>query len=531
MNQALISPQDLHDALIATGPSGTREIAPLDLREEGSFGARHLLRAVNLPLSVLELRTRQLVPRLKTPVVLIDDGEGEAARGAALLIQAGYSDVALLEGGLSAWEAAGFAVFSGINVPSKLFGERIEQRFGTPHLDAQAVARMRDAGDDLVILDSRPFSEFRRMNIPSAINLPGAELVARVRAAAPDPKTTVIVNCAGRTRSIIGAQSLINAGLENPVYALKDGTMGWHLAGLALEKGQDRIAPDPTPEARQWGVQAAAQVAQRFQVGTIDADGLARLQADQDRTTFLLDVRAHAEYEAGHMAGAIHAPGGQLVQASDRYVGVLGARLVLVDDEGPRAQMTASWLIHMGWPDVRVMRIEGPLEQGAPEPRVPELFQFAQSFIIAQDLATHEGVPIIDLSTSRQHKHAHIPGARFAIRSRLAQDLGSLKRSKMIVLYARDERLARLAANDLTRIGIHRVRILRGGLAAWQAAGFETQTGMTTPLSPQELDVYQLPYDREEGIEEAMQAYLSWEVDLIRQGERDGTLSFPDFGP
>ena len=81
------------------------------------------------------------------------------------------------------------------------------------------------------------------MSIPTATSVPGAELALRVRALAPDRATTVIVNCAGRTRSIIGAQSLINAGLPNRVAALRNGTIGWTLAGLDLDHGQARRAP------------------------------------------------------------------------------------------------------------------------------------------------------------------------------------------------------------------------------------------------------------------------------------------------
>ena len=68
--------------------------------------------------------------------------------------------------------------------------------------------------------------------------MPGAELVLRVRDIAPSPDTTIVVNCAGRTRSIIGAQSLINAGIPNKVVALRNGTMGWHLAGFTCDKGE-----------------------------------------------------------------------------------------------------------------------------------------------------------------------------------------------------------------------------------------------------------------------------------------------------
>ncbi|MCR9222083.1 MAG: rhodanese-like domain-containing protein [Alphaproteobacteria bacterium] len=531
-----IDAADLRARLIAAD-RGEAEIAPLDVREEGEFGRRHLLRAVNVPLSRFELLIRPLVPRRAAPIVLMDAADGRAERAADLLAAAGYGDVAILAGGIEAWGDAGFELFSGVNVPSKLFGEYIEHRYDTPRLSAEELKAKLDAGEDLVVLDSRPLSEFHAMNIPTGINTPGAELVHRIRRVAPDPKTAVIVNCAGRTRSIIGAQSLINAGLENPVFALTNGTMGWHLAGLALETGQTRRAPEPDAAARAWAQQAARRVAGRFGVRTLDPSEAARLRADPARTTYLLDVRDPAEFEAGRPAGAVSAPGGQLVQATDRYVGVLGARLILTDDDGVRATMTASWLIQMGWPEVYVLDggppgAEAGREAGPPSQQIPELCQFAQGFIAPEDVsALDETVPILDLSTSLEHKQGHVPGARFAIRTDLIKELGDLAASRLIVLTARDERLARLAANDLTRAGVHRVRVLRGGFDAWRAEGRAVETGLRDPLSDPKRDVYERPYDLEDGVEEAMQAYLDWEIELIRQIERDGTLTFPEFAP
>ena len=202
------------------------ELALLDVREEGEFSESHLLFASSLPLSRLEFGIDALVPRRGTRVVLCDDGDGLAGRAAEKLAGFGYDDVAVLDGGTGAWERAGNVLFSGIYVPSKAFGEYVEETCHTPNITAPELKARLDAGDDLVVLDSRPMDEFRRMNIPTAIDVPGAELAYRVHDIAPSPDTTVVVNCAGRTRSIIGAQSLIKAGIPNEVMALRNGTMG-----------------------------------------------------------------------------------------------------------------------------------------------------------------------------------------------------------------------------------------------------------------------------------------------------------------
>ena len=258
-----------------------------------------------------------------------------------------------------AWAAAGFELFSGVNVPSKAFGEYVEHAKGTPSIAADELEKLLRDGADLVVLDSRPFDEYARVSIPTATNVPGAELVLRAREIAPSPQTTVVVNCAGRTRSIIGAQSLINAGLPNKVVALRNGTMGWSLAGFTCDNGKDRRAPPASPMTLEWARSAAQRVAQSCGVERIDRATLDAWRADAGRTLYVFDVRDPAEYEAGHLPGAISAPGGQLVQATDQYVGTLGARIVLVDDAEVRAAMTASWLRQMGWRDVFILTEKG----------------------------------------------------------------------------------------------------------------------------------------------------------------------------
>jgi len=234
-----INARDLK-AMLADGG----ELALLDVREELIFSRGHLLHARSLPLSRLELRIDRLVPRRATHVVLVDDDDGLAQRAARTLARLGYSDVAVLDGGVAGWTGAGFELFSGINVPSKAFGEFVEHADGTPNIGAEELEKLLHDRADVVVLDSRPFDEYSRMSIPTGIDVPGAELVLRARAIAPSPDTTIVVNCAGRTRSIIGAQSLINAGVPNKVVALRNGTMGWNLAGFTCDSGQTRRAPD-----------------------------------------------------------------------------------------------------------------------------------------------------------------------------------------------------------------------------------------------------------------------------------------------
>jgi rhodanese-related sulfurtransferase len=510
------------------------ELALVDVREEGEFGRSHLLFACNLPLSRLEMRIDALVPRRSTRMVLCDADDGLAQRAARRLTELGYGNLAVLAGGVAAWQEAGYELFSGVNVPSKAFGEFIEHHEDTPRLTAQEIKAALDAGTDMVILDSRPMSEYRAMNIPTGVDCPGAELVYRVHDVAPRPETLVVVNCAGRTRSIIGAQSLINAGIPNKVVALKDGTMGWHLAGLVLEKGQTKHAPDPSPAGRAKAQQAAARVARRFGVQRIDRATLARFAAESDRRTlYLLDVRTQEEYAAGHLPGSRSAPGGQLVQATDTYVATRNARIVLVDGDGVRATMTASWLIQMGMPEIYVLGdgLDGATATGPDTPKVLGVNESEPASLSPAELASvmaTESAIVVDLDSRLNYRAGHIPGAWFAIRSRFETARAKLPEAALYVVTSPDGVLAALAAPELAAATGVPVKILRGGTAAWRAAGLPIATG-EEHMADATDDVFHRPYDRAKGIEQAMRDYLSWEVDLVRQIERDGDAAFRSF--
>src|SRR6516162_5347492 len=351
------------------------EIAIVDAREEGSFHDRHLLMASCLPLSRLELLAPGLLPRRSVPIVVCDAGEGLAERAAGRLIEGGYTDVSILAGGVAAWDKAGFPVYSGVHVPSKAFAEVVEHEYGTPWISAEELAERQKRDERLAIFDSRSYEEYHSNSIPGAVSVPGAELVYRFNEMVSSADTFVVVNCGGRTRSIIGAQSLIDAGVPNRVVSLKDGTMAWHLAGLGVASGATGRAPEVSAEGVAAAQQRADAVARRYGVPVIDRATLADWQREADRTLYVIDVRDPPEYHAGHLPGSAMAPGGQLVQETDSWLGVWGARVVLVDDTGVRARMTASWLRRMGW-DAFVLDdglgrgLEGlELERGMPAPQ------------------------------------------------------------------------------------------------------------------------------------------------------------------
>ena len=359
MKLPTVTPAEIRRALLLR-----EEIALLDLRYEAGFATGHPLFAANMAVDRIAIEAEVRLPRKNVAIVLYDDGEGLVATGAERLAALGYTDIRSLDGGLKAWRDAGFEVFEDVNSYSKAFGELVESRRHTPSLSADEVAKLIADKANIAILDVRRFDEYATMNIPGSVSVPGAELVLRAGRAAPDHDTTIIVNCAGRTRSIIGTQSLINAGVPNKVRALRNGTIGWTLARHTLDHGAERRGAIGSFEG---GPANARDVAFRAGVRHIGASEMAALLAQTDRTLYRFDVRDAEDYAAGHLPGFRHYPGGQLVQETDMAAPVRGARIVLTDDKGVRADMTASWLAQMSW-EVYVLEgvYDGAFEVGPP---------------------------------------------------------------------------------------------------------------------------------------------------------------------
>jgi rhodanese-related sulfurtransferase len=322
------------------------EIALLDLRHEAAFATGHPLFAANMAADRIALEAETRLPRKDVPIVVYDAGEGLVPQAADRLRALGYTDVRQLDGGLQAWRLAGYELFQDVNSYAKAFGELVESRRHTPSLSAQEVAALMASKANIAILDVRRFDEYATMNIPGSVSVPGAELVLRAGRVAPDPETTIVVNCAGRTRSIIGTQSLINAGVANRVLALRNGTIGWTLAKQNLEHGADRRGGIGLFEGAKAN---AREVAYRAGVRHVSPEQATALERSRDRTLYRFDVRASEDYAAGHIGGFRHYPGGQLVQEIDMAAPVRGARILLADNLAVRADMTASWLAQMGW--------------------------------------------------------------------------------------------------------------------------------------------------------------------------------------
>ncbi len=490
--------------------SGNEEAAFIDVRENADYGHGHPFFVSHVPYSILEARIGLFVPRPTTRTILIDNGDGVSEKAAQRLEELGYDNVIVLKDGVTAWKEAGYALYEGISAPSKSFGEVVEHELGTTSITAEQLKARMDAGDDnFILLDGRTPEEYRRMTIPSSTSCPNAELSLRYRAMLDNPDADIIVNCAGRTRSLIGAQSLNILGLPNKIYALENGTMGWRLAGLELEYGASRSYPDELSDDVVAAARAKAdQLIEDYDISVIDRETLSKWDDDENRTTFKFDIRTREEYEAGHPDGFRHAPGGQLVQATDQWFATRNARIVIYDNHRIRGVMTVIWLRGMGHEAVLL-----------DESTVKELVKIDEIEIDVSGLILIDSnelknkmagdVTIVDIRSSEDYRNAHIDGAVWSIRPKLDQ----IVVKGNIIVIASELLTATYALKDL------------GGKGAisltepddWKAAGIKTVSTPDDPPDEDRIDFLFHTHARHSGNMEHAREYLRWETGLLDQ--------------
>jgi rhodanese-related sulfurtransferase len=326
--------------------------AVLDVRAGDAYRAGQIFRSTTVPLSELRDRLNALVPVKSVTIVVLHADEESSKASISTAEAMGYTDVRWLEGGYEGWVKAGLPVINGWSVVGKDHGERLLVQQPVPEIEANELAAKLKRRENVVVLDSRTPAEFTRACIPGGQSVPGGELPLQITDILAKQKTagaTVVINCAGRTRSIMGAFQLQRMGIPN-VVALRNGTMGWQLAGHQLQTGiQAQRPPRYSPEAIEVAERAALDIAKEDGVDLITVAELQELHANATKETlYVVDVRLTREFVVGHVPGALTIPGGQL-PFSDDQIAVRGARIVTVCDGRARSIFAASLWAQMGW--------------------------------------------------------------------------------------------------------------------------------------------------------------------------------------
>ncbi len=490
------------------------EIAFLDMREHGQYGEGHPFFSVPMPYSRLETLAAEMLPCKTVRLILMDDGDGVSVKAAVRLAHLGYVNLLILDGGAPAWSAAGYTLYKGVNVPSKTFGELLEHSADTPRITAAELDDLRKRDPSVIVLDGRSPAEFKLMSLPGALCCPNAELGYRLRKLVPDDSTTVVINCAGRTRSILGVEGLRLVNTANPLFALENGTQGWRLAGLELDHGQSaQPLPDPDSDELSAQTNIAKQIVALYQIERISPSVLAAWQEETERTTYLLDVRTREEYLASHWPNARHAPGGQLVQATDQYVLVRNARIVLNDDNQLRAATTAVRLKQMGH---AACILDADASSGSAN-ALPSAAGDTSATESAEQFAAHINATdvILDASPGMQYRAAHIQGAHWITRARI--DELDVDRNSSLLVTGQDETLITGVVTDLSSSSFTDVRSCAGTPETWMDAGCTLESTPDCPSDDACIDYLFFVHDRHDGNLDAARRYLEWEVGLVEQ--------------
>ena len=504
--------------------SDKEEVAFIDVREIGQHTNGHPFFSISIPYSLFEFNIKILVPNKQTRVILIDNNNGISDLVYNIAHQMGYSNISIIEGGVEEWVSAGYKLFDGINVPSKSFGELIEKYFHTPSITAKELAQKQKNNENYIVIDGRPFLEYNKMSIPKSICCPNAELFYRVSSYIKDINTEIIINCAGRTRSIIGAQTLIDFGIKNKVKALENGTQGWFLSELSLEHNKNKyLEVLPNDLEIQQLQNKVLKLTNDLNIDLIDLKKAQELIIDKKKSTFIFDVTTSKTISI--TPGTImNVPGGQLIQATDKYIGVWKATVILVDDgDLIRAGTTSFWLKKMGY-EVYILK-EGLLKaQTLKFTKEIDHKLIDLDFINLEDLVKIKKQILYDIRSSKDFCKMRIKNSIWLNRAHLYRE--KIKTDDPIIIITDNLEKASLIVKDLKQKDKGAIiKVYKWNQNEITSYPSVIDVTIETLSEQNNIDFNFHTHMRHDGNKEHAKQYLEWEINLVSKMDKQ-ELSF-----
>ena len=499
----------------------------LDIRSKAEFNEKHILGSSSIPRSDLEFQLPRLIPYKQTKIILNDSDSKRSFYSVAQLSHMGYLNVLVLEGGLDKWIADGYSYTEGMNVPSKTFGEQVLHTDDPPEITPEELFEMMENGEKLLLIDTRTPEEYSRATMPNSINIPNGELINRVPQLDKEFDGQIIIHCGGRTRSIIGASLMHTLGYKD-IISLKDGTMGWLLAGYELQYDNDvEDFVDTTPDFKKLAQELAENMRKQNSIQTIDHVELKNLfNQNIENNIYFIDVRTESEYKESHLSEFDWMAGGQLIQRTDETVAMKNARVILVCNDMTRSTVAAYWLKRMGYDNIQVVlggmnecssnEFKFSSEFSKPNVDLPVNYKSISTNELLNSINNNENQTILFLGNSANYNEGHIEKSYWLPKDWLEMYIQIVvpNNNDKVVLVCNDELRSALSTKILDDLGYSNTVVLSGGLEAWKSNNL--------PLTTKSDNKYDYPDDvfvHPLGNRELMLKYLTWEKALVQENE------------
>lgn len=275
---------DYTRARIGKGTRDTAAAVLIDARPDKKYMGGTVPSSLNIPDTEYEKYVGQLKDTPKNKEILVYCGGwacGKSPKVAGLLKKDGFTNVKLYQAGEPDWSKKNY------------------MEVGLPVVKA---VQEKNSG---IIIDARPYAKFLQETIPGAISIPDTELDALKGRFPVNHNEKIITFCGGYkcAKSHIVAKALVNMGYTNvAVYAA--GLPEWKEKGMPTTKsaGVKKAETPKGPAFTKNGAKLSADA------GGVDGEWFYDLYKKGEVPEYIqiIDVRSPAEYNVGHLKGAIN---------------------------------------------------------------------------------------------------------------------------------------------------------------------------------------------------------------------------------